>query len=114
MTAVSFPKGNMKRQAMEAQCITEQGEKAVALNRRGEWGQNLPPSLEVDDKKAPRGKKRGRKSPEQPQASPPPASAKKKCRESPKPSLDEPSNPRNSCNPDDTTRTMMMNLLHLQ
>ena len=42
MSAMGFPKGNLLRQAMEAQNIS-QAENCQVLNRKGEWGQNLPP-----------------------------------------------------------------------
>ena len=43
-----FLKGNLVRQATEAALIqAEEGNNI--LNRRGEWGQNLPPRLHIED-----------------------------------------------------------------
>ena len=42
MKAQGFPKGNLKRQALEAHKISLNEDNNL-LNRRGEWGQNLPP-----------------------------------------------------------------------
>ena len=50
MKSQGFPKGNLKRQALEAHKIFL-NEGNNLLNRRGEWGQNLPPRLEVDDQR---------------------------------------------------------------
>ena len=48
MEVVSFHKTNLMRQATEAIRI-QMMEGGNILNRRGEWGQNLPPKLVVDD-----------------------------------------------------------------
>ena len=47
MMPKGFPRGNLLRQALEAHMITTNGEKNL-LNRRGEWGQNLPPKLTLN------------------------------------------------------------------
>ena len=45
MEVISFPTSNLQRQAEEAEQIVRH-EKANLLNRRGEWGQNLPPNCQ--------------------------------------------------------------------
>ena len=47
MNVVSYPKTALQRQATEAHHITL-NENNNLLNRRGEWGQNLPPKLVVE------------------------------------------------------------------
>ena len=48
MEIISYPKTNLQRQAEEAEQILRH-ESANLLNRRGEWGQNLPPKLSIED-----------------------------------------------------------------
>lgn len=47
MVSKGFPKGNLMRQAREVYLITNNGHWNL-LNRKGEWGQNLPPRITVD------------------------------------------------------------------
>ena len=47
MNIVAYPKTALQRQATEAHHITL-NENNNLLNRRGEWGQNLPPKLVVE------------------------------------------------------------------
>ena len=48
MEALEFPRGNLLRQAKEAHMISRNNHRGV-LNRRGEWGQNLPPKFTLED-----------------------------------------------------------------
>ena len=74
MSAICFPKGNLRRQAMEGQLITKSSLVNNNLNRKREWGQNLPPRLEIDDQSGRGRKRRARNSParEMPRPPPPP------------------------------------------
>ena len=80
MTAICYPKGNLKRQAMEGHIIMCSSTKNNVLNRRGEWGQNLPPKLDIDDQSgATKTRKRARRSPNKdtdPKSPPPPQGCK--------------------------------------
>ena len=49
MTIIATPKTNLLRQISEYHMMLKYAEKGILLNRRGEWGQNLPPKLTVDD-----------------------------------------------------------------
>ena len=44
-----FPRTTLQRQAGEAHHIELNMSKAKVINRRGEWGQNLPPKLVLED-----------------------------------------------------------------
>ena len=48
MMVVKFPRSALMRQATEAHMI-ELNQGNNVLNRRGEWGQNLPPKLVLED-----------------------------------------------------------------
>ena len=48
-----FTPSPLIRQTTEAQIITNQGEKGEALNRKGEWGQNLPPKIVIEGRPPP-------------------------------------------------------------
>ena len=50
MEIKAYPKSNLARQALEASQIQENGRQNL-LNRKGEWGQNLPPNLCIEDEK---------------------------------------------------------------
>ena len=43
----------MYRQISEAELIQKAGKEGTVLNRRGEWGQNLPPRMMIEDHKLP-------------------------------------------------------------
>ena len=43
MEVIGNPKSNLQRQVGEYHQMLKYGEKGILLNRRGEWGQNLPP-----------------------------------------------------------------------
>ena len=45
MEVVAYPRSNLQRQALEASMIQSKSAGTKLLNRRGEWGQNLPPQL---------------------------------------------------------------------
>ena len=45
MEILKFTGNPLVRQTTEAHLITKQSQKGVALNRKGEWGQNLAPKL---------------------------------------------------------------------
>ena len=45
MEPICFPRSNLLRQATEAMEIEKDRSKNV-INRRGEWGQNLPPKFQ--------------------------------------------------------------------
>ena len=59
MRVVAFTKSNLQRQALEAHHINTNASNNV-LNRRGEWGQNLPPKLVVEGEEEKTGNKRNR------------------------------------------------------
>merc|ERR1711954_390134 len=59
MRVVAFTKFNLQRQALEAHHINMNAGNNV-LNRRGEWGQNLPPKLVVEGEEEKTGSKRNR------------------------------------------------------
>ena len=45
MEILKFTGNPLVRQTTEAHLITKQSQKGIALNRKGEWGQNLAPKL---------------------------------------------------------------------
>ena len=47
--SLCFPKTSLQVQATEAMEIENHRAKFMVLNRRGEWGQNLPPRLTLED-----------------------------------------------------------------
>ena len=47
MEVVAYPRSNLQRQALEASMIQSKSAGAKLLNRRGEWGQNLPPPTDL-------------------------------------------------------------------
>ena len=49
MKIISFEKSNLQRQAGEYQHMQVYAGKGTLLNRRGEWGQNLPPKLVFEE-----------------------------------------------------------------
>ena len=49
MKILENPHSNLLRQITEYHTMVEYGGKGLLLNRRGEWGQNLPPQLMIDD-----------------------------------------------------------------
>ena len=59
MKILQTPTTNLLRQTGEFHQMQKYSELGVLLNRRGEWGQNLPPRLVVDESEI-RGAKRGR------------------------------------------------------
>ena len=68
MEPVVFPKSNLERQTREASEMETKSRGSNLLNRKGEWGQNLPPKLTIgegdaDDKRKPE-RERKRKSSE--------------------------------------------------
>ena len=50
MEAVSFTNSALIRQSMEARLIVDNGHMNL-MNRKGEWGQNLPPKLLMEDER---------------------------------------------------------------
>ena len=48
MKIVGFYKRPLQRRTIEGLLIGEASE-GTLMNRRGEWGQNLPPKLEIED-----------------------------------------------------------------
>ena len=56
---VKFTRGNLQRQSLEGHLIAST-RGVTLLNRKGEWGQNLPPKLEVDSEGPKQGPKRRR------------------------------------------------------
>ena len=59
MSCVKFTKGNLHRQSLEAHLISNT-KNINFLNRKGEWGQNLPPKLEINSEGRRNGPKRRR------------------------------------------------------
>ena len=62
MEILKFTGNPLVRQTTEAHLITKQSLKGIALNRKGEWGQNLAPKLILDGQEPPQrksGKLRG-------------------------------------------------------
>ena len=62
MDAVEYPRGNLQRQAKEAHIIQQNSHKNL-LNRKGEWGQNLPPRMTLEDQGGPAGGRDGAQAP---------------------------------------------------
>ena len=48
MESLGFPKSSLMRQASEAHEIGKASKTSELMNRRGEWGQNLPPRLTLE------------------------------------------------------------------
>ena len=48
MSSIGFTSSALLRQSREARLITENSNKNL-MNRKREWGQNLPPKLTVED-----------------------------------------------------------------
>ena len=48
MKVIAVPKSTMLHQCLEGHEISKLSE-GTCINRRGEWGKNLPPKLTVDD-----------------------------------------------------------------
>ena len=74
MKIIGTPTSNILRQTGEYQHMLKYSELGNLLNRRGEWGQNLPPKLVMEEEE-----KGGKRSKDQPQAGrptcqPPPGS----------------------------------------
>ena len=64
METIGTPQTKIKRQIWEYQEMVKYGEKGLLLNRRGEWGQNLPPKLTLDtQEQAPTRKRMGAQMP---------------------------------------------------
>ena len=64
MIVKEFPRTTMMRQCLEAHHIETLGKTCAILNRRGEWGQNLPPKLVLEGDNIPeigKNRKRARK-----------------------------------------------------
>ena len=49
MEVIGNPASNIQRQLGEYHQMLKYGDKGVLLNRRGEWGQNLPPQLQIQE-----------------------------------------------------------------
>ena len=47
--SMCFPKSSLLKQATEAMEIESHRIKYMVINRKGEWGQNLPPQLTLED-----------------------------------------------------------------
>ena len=60
MILKEFPRTTLQRQAGEAHHIELNMPKAEIINRRGEWGQNLPPKLVLEDDNNKEGKRKTR------------------------------------------------------
>ena len=104
MEVLSFPKTTLMRQATEAWEIRKHGRNSKVINRRGEWGQNLPPRLTVEDSDSQSTKRKARPQPPNPTGSTDRASEDSQSR---KRSRREPEDVRSSSNNMEENRSQM-------
>ena len=73
MEVVQYISRNLLRQTTEAMLIGKHSKDSKVVNRRGDWGQNLPPKLTVDEERGDTltSQKRKAKSQDPPTPSPP-------------------------------------------